>query len=667
MGGTAMKIIQTVGIIGAGTMGSALAQKFAQEGFPVILMDREDRFLQRGVGNIKSTLDQGIERNIFTPEMADHILKRISLTTNMKDLSSCNLIIEAVFEDLAVKQGVFTQLSIMVPSDTIIATNTSSFSVTELSSFVTYPKRFLGLHFFYHAAKNRLVEIVRGAQTGDEPFESCMWFMQQCGKDPIVCEDANGFVVNRFFVPWLNEAVRIFEEGIASPGEIDTIACKTFGCGMGPFALMNATGVPIAYHAQRTLQNAFGAFYQPTSMLKSQSELNQPWDIPAAAELKRDITEAVSQRLTSVVLWICGQILDEKICTAGDISRGAGVGLQWRKTPVDLFFELGESTVKTWITKLTRDRGLSIPISMTVQDWTPDYVMTEITGNIGKIIMNRPEGLNAMNPKVISQLAESFDRLDANPHISTIILTGRGKAFVAGADINFFIDHIRNQTIEKIVEFTAEGQRVFQRIDESRKVIIAVVNGLALGGGLELALTADVIVALENAVFAFPETGIGIYPGLGGTRRTANRIGKGLTKFMIYTGQMLKAQQAKEIGLVDHIISWTEYQTLTDHWDDLSRRSSSIPEEWHEIENFFQKNPVNSLLNQRSEIPEKLQKPVARVRLKAPIALQLSERLIDDQKGPESELAFIEDIFKTTDALAGLKSVGKKPPVFKGY
>jgi len=194
-----------------------------------------------------------------------------------------------------------------------------------------------------------------------------------------------------------------------------------------------------------------------------------------------------------------------------------------------------------------------------------------------------------------------------------------------------------------------------------------VVNGLALGGGLELALTADVIVALENAVFAFPETGIGIYPGLGGTRRTANRIGKGLTKFMIYTGQMLKAQQAKEIGLVDHIISWTEYQTLTDHWDDLSRRSSSIPEEWHEIENFFQKNPVNSLLNQRSEIPEKLQKPVARVRLKAPIALQLSERLIDDQKGPESELAFIEDIFKTTDALAGLKSVGKKPPVFKGY
>ncbi len=661
-----MKTIKSVGIIGAGTMGSALAQKFAQEGFPVTIMDREDRFLQKGLSNIQSTLNEGVERRIFTPEKVEAILGRITLTTTMSDLSTCGLIIEAVFEDLAVKQDLFARLSESVPVDTIIATNTSSFSVTELSSFVTHPERFLGLHFFYHAAKNRLVEIVKGEKTNDEAFEQCMWFMQQCGKDPIVCEDANGFVVNRFFVPWLNEAVRIFEEGIAQSGDIDLIACKTFGCGMGPFALMNATGVPIAYHAQKTLQHAFGDFYKPADALKAQTDLNQQWDIPETTDLDSKIAETISERLTSVVLFVCGQILDEKICTAGDISRGAGVGLQWRKTPIDLFFKYGESRVKILTEKLSHNWKMPVPLSITQGEWTPDFVSSEIKDDVGKIIINRPEGLNAMNPLVVSQLAVAFDQLDADPDITTIILTGRGKAFVAGADIKFFIDHIKNQTIPEIVKFTTEGQALFQRIDVSTKKIVAVVNGLALGGGLELALTADVIVALDNAVFAFPETGIGIYPGLGGTQRTIDRVGTGLTKFMIYTGQMLNAKTATEIGLIDGIVTWNEIQSLPEHVSKLSRQNPILSDYWQEISNYFNSKTVYNLLDNHYEIPTGMEKMISRIRTKAPIALQLSERLINDHKGPESELMYISDLFRTQDALAGLQNVGKKPPAYRG-
>ncbi|NQU66864.1 MAG: 3-hydroxyacyl-CoA dehydrogenase/enoyl-CoA hydratase family protein [Candidatus Marinimicrobia bacterium] len=661
-----MKRIKSVGIIGAGTMGSALAQKFAQEGFPVTIMDREDRFLQKGLSNIQSTLNEGVERRIFTPEKVEAILGRITLTTTMSDLSTCGLIIEAVFEDLAVKQDLFARLSESVPVDTIIATNTSSFSVTELSSFVSHPERFLGLHFFYHAAKNRLVEIVKGEKTNDEAFEQCMWFMQQCGKDPIVCEDANGFVVNRFFVPWLNEAVRIFEEGIAQSGDIDLIACKTFGCGMGPFALMNATGVPIAYHAQKTLQHAFGDFYKPADALKAQTDLNLQWEIPETTDLDSKIAETISERLASVVLFVCGQILDEKICTAGDISRGAGVGLQWRKTPIDLFFKYGESRVKSLTEKLSHNWKMPVPLSITQGEWIPDFVSSEIKGDVGRIIINRPEGLNAMNPLVVSQLAVAFDQLDADPDITTIILTGRGKAFVAGADIKFFIDHIKNQTIPEIVKFTTEGQALFQRIDVSTKKIVAVVNGLALGGGLELALTADVIVALNNAVFAFPETGIGIYPGLGGTQRTIDRVGTGLTKFMIYTGQMLNAKTATEIGLIDGIVTWNEIQSLPEHASKLSRKNPILSDYWQEISNYFNSKTVYNLLDNHYEIPTGMEKMISRIRTKAPIALQLSERLINDHKGPESELMYISDLFRTQDALAGLQNVGKKPPTYRG-
>ena len=127
----------------------------------------------------------------------------------------------------------------------------------------------MGLSFFYHAAKNRLVEVVKGDETNDKTFNDCMWFMQRCGKDPITCKDAHGFVVNRFFVPWLNEAVRIYEDNLATPGEIDSVAMRTFVCGMGPFALMNATGIAIAYHSQKTLEDAYGEFLSSSENIKS--------------------------------------------------------------------------------------------------------------------------------------------------------------------------------------------------------------------------------------------------------------------------------------------------------------------------------------------------------------------------------------------------------------
>ncbi|MBL7891961.1 MAG: 3-hydroxyacyl-CoA dehydrogenase family protein, partial [Bacteroidia bacterium] len=237
-----MKTIKTVGVVGAGTMGSALAQKFIQEGFKVILADRAMNFAEKGLEMIRSSLNQGLRKYIFTYEQSSEYLSNLKITDTLTDLKECDLIVEAIYENFKAKTTLFKELSSMVSSDAILATNTSSFSVTELSTAVSHPERFIGLHYFYHAAKNRLVEIIPSEKTAEKTIQTAYQFSIRSGKDPIYSRDAYGFVVNRFFVPWLNEAVRLYEENVASIEQIETVCKEVFGITMGPFELMNVTG-----------------------------------------------------------------------------------------------------------------------------------------------------------------------------------------------------------------------------------------------------------------------------------------------------------------------------------------------------------------------------------------------------------------------------------------
>lgn len=625
-----MKNIKVVGVVGAGTMGSGLAQKFAQEGFKVILADREMQYINNGISKIKETLNEGVKRRLFSESQIESIINRIKGTDNLNELVSCDLIIEAIFENFQAKKDLFESLCSFVQPETIIATNTSSFSVDDLAQSIKNPERFIGLHYFFHPAKNRLVEIIPGKATSNEVTQSMYRFSVLAGKDPIYTADKNGFAINRFFVPWLNESVRLLSEGVATIAQIDAVCKKAFGIGMGPFELMNATGVPVAMHAQKTLES-FGSFYKVSPLLEEQVASNNNWDVSGVenAEFDTDTYQLVAERMLGCVFFVCSQVLTEKVCTVTDLNRGAKIGLRWRQGPIDLMKKYGEKEVVKYIKQLIEPYGETSPV-VSSKDWNMEFVTCEKNGSIAVITMSRPEDMNALNEVVVHQLDTKFSSVDADPEVDTIFLTGLGKAFVAGADIRFFVKNMKANKVNDILSFTAYGQDVFNKIDKSDKNVVALLNGLALGGGLELALCADQILATSKVNLAFPETGIGIYPGLGGTQRATQRIGKGIAKYLILTGKMINTQEAVEIGLIDAVVNNDEvYDILEGKQSIPSKKELSLTEKWKSIASFYDQNSYRSII--KGDITnggldeESVGKLVKTMGFKAPIAMDIAE------------------------------------------
>ena len=484
------------------------------------------------------------------------------------------------------------------------------------------------------------------------------------GKDAITCRDSYGFVVNRFFVPWLNESVRLLDEKVANIATIDAVCMDVFGIGMGPFALMNATGVPVAYHAEKTLER-LGTLYSVSKRLKEQALSGNQWDLSGDVYPDQDIKDHIAKRMLGVVFFVCSQLLDEKVCEAVDINRGAKIGLKWRKGPIELMLGMQEEIVWSYIHNTAGLYQMHMPASVGAGFLKMNFVDLDINGSCAVITMNRPEDLNALNEEVVAQLDEKFSLADNDPSVATIFITGAGKAFVAGADIKYFIKKIKSDRIADIEQFTAYGQQVFNKIDNSKKKVVAIINGLALGGGLELALCADLILALPKAVMAFPETGIGIYPGLGGTQRSARRTGKAIARYLVLSGKMLSAKDALESGLIDNIISPEEITDLTSGKIPLPARSAhAVTAPWKNIESFFNANSTAAITSGGATITgisdDEAVKVAKSFKRKAPVAMTLADQLISEAKGPESELRYLDQIFRTSDALLGLTNIGKQ-------
>ena len=678
-----MTQISKIGVIGAGNMGSGIAQKMAQEGIHVVMVDVKDEFIERGLGIIKNMLQEGLERNIFTPERIDAILSRISATTDLTAVADADLVIEAVFEDKQVKFDLFKKLDAACVDKTILATNTSSFYVREFGDQTSRPDRFIGMHYFYHPAKNRLLEIIPYEKTSKETLEKSLLAAKLHGKTAIVVKDAPGFAVNRFFVPFLNEAVRMLEEGLADIATIEEAAKRAFKIGMGPFELMNVTGIPIAVHAATTLGNELGPFYAPCDTLKAQNQKGEDWNLEGTVDESK-IQSAVD-RFYGVCFGVAAALVAEGVASIEDTDRGAKIGLRWIMGPFEIMNKIGidktHAAVQAIVDKyddfkmpaiLEKQKALGQPFDF-------NFVDLEVKDSIAYITLNRPEAMNALNKTVVNQLDQRFSEAENNPDVRTIVFQGAGKAFVAGADIRYFVKKIKENKIADIVEFTRKGHELFLRIENSEKLTIALLDGLSLGGGSELALACQAIVATPAGSMAFPETGIGIYPGLGGMLRIARHVGPELAKYYVFTGAVISIADARALGIVTRVVEPADIDVAVKAQISAGKpdkyRERELPESFKPLALIGAPENVARLLagNPPEGVDEALAGKTAKfVGYKAPLALKLVSEIVDQQAGKsmeeavQIELGRLEEIFSTADALEGLSSLGRKRPEYKG-
>ena len=261
--------ISTIGVIGLGTMGAGIAEVFARNGFDVIGVEQNDESVERGRAHLQHSTDRAVKREKLSEAEQAELLGRIRLTTELKDLSEADVVVEAVVESLAVKKAIFTELDAVVGPDTILATNTSSLSVTEISTANSRPGRVIGVHFFNPAPVQNLVEIIRTVVTEPEVLEGVKGLVARLGKSPVICGDKAGFIANTLLFGYLNHAASMYENRYASREDID--AAMRFGCGypMGPLALLDLIGLDTAYEILDTMyKQGRDRLHAPAPILK---------------------------------------------------------------------------------------------------------------------------------------------------------------------------------------------------------------------------------------------------------------------------------------------------------------------------------------------------------------------------------------------------------------
>ena len=685
-------MVQSVAIIGSGNMGSGIAQKSATEGFSVQMVDTDQKLVDRGNATIDKFLQEALERRIFRPEQIEEIKGSITGVVGHENVSpETDLVIEAVFEDFDLKQQIFSSLDGTCGEGTILATNTSSLSVNELAKQVDRKDRFVGMHWFYHPAKNRLVEIVPADTTSRETMDAVEQYCKTMGKVIIVCKDRPGFVVNRFFVPWINEACRLLEEGVATAAQIDAVACREFRIGLGPFGLMNLTGPTIALHSSDYLSEQLSVpRFAGADNMRSLVDRGEMWEIGEENECSEDSSRKIKERLMGQAFAVCSQIVEEGICSMEDVDRGAKVGLRWSIGPFELANRIGVVEAYRMASEYAELAGLEIPewFSNREKPFDFNYVDVSVERRVATVLINRPEAMNALNVTVMEQLGVAIEELNSRTDIDTIVLEGAGKAFVAGADVKFFVDMITQDNFQRLYDFTANGHAVLNSIESSPHTTIALATGLALGGGLELALSCDYRIGTERTMLRFPETSIGIFPGLGGTQRTARICGIEASRFAVLGGNFLDPSTARAFGLLTHIVPAAEVSETVSEISSVGKPENKYPgqptDPSHPLAafsvSFYSDSNVESILS--GSVPEGLdpEDPHVARQLKAlsraaPLALRTSSILLEQaiatgddlSAGLQKELDQLEPTFDTNDALEGLSALieGRRPE-YKG-
>jgi enoyl-CoA hydratase/3-hydroxyacyl-CoA dehydrogenase len=585
-------------VVGAGTMGGQIAQTIAAAGFDVVLKDVKQEFVDAGLEEARNVtagqMGGLVKKERITQEQADQqveeILGRIHGTTGYDGFGDVDFVIEAVPEKMELKQSVFAELDAVTPGHAILATNTSSLSITEIGEATLRPEKVVGFHYFYPASVMPLIEIVEGDDTSQETMQAAITFAQAIKKQPITCADVPGFVVNRILNAGIGEVWREQEEKGLSIKKIDEGIGAANVVPMGPYFLINLLGLDTVYHVAEHLHESYGErFYLPKGMgnLVQQGKLGAKtggdgfYDPEGNANLSGDadpdIDELVELLTLKTFVEAC-LVLEEGVATHRDIDFGmmAGAGLDPRRGLLPPFMKADTEGLDTILERLenaqekhgerlappTVLRRLVAQGRLGTKSGQGFYAYPQADAEQpGEVVKLETRGdvaiawlangqMNSIAPSVIKDLGAVYEQVKSGGARALVIASSNPFLFSAGADIKAFtqMDAAGGE------QLLHEAHALLRELETGDIPVIAAVNGLAFGGGNELAMAADVRIAARSAIFGQPEIKLGIIPGFGGTQRLPRLVGENKALEMNLIGDPIGAEEAFEFGLVNRVV-----------------------------------------------------------------------------------------------------------------
>jgi enoyl-CoA hydratase/3-hydroxyacyl-CoA dehydrogenase len=659
-------------VVGAGTMGGQIAQTIAAAGFPVILKDINQDLVQAGLDEARSVTEgqvgKLVKKERITAEQGaaqiEEILGRIEGTTSYERFGDVDFVIEAVPERMEIKQSVFAELDAVTPGHAILASNTSSLSIGEIGEATMRPDKVVGFHYFYPASVMPLVEIVEGEETSPETVTAALTFAQAIRKQPIACLEVPGFVVNRILMAGMSELWREQEEKKLSIKAIDEGVGAAGVVPMGPYFLVNLLGLDTVLHVAEHVADAYGdeRFHVPRGMQKLVSEgklgaktggdgvYSPSGESNLKGDADPDVAELV-ELLTLKTFTEAALVLQEGVATHRDIDFGmmAGAGLDPRRGLMPPFMKAdveGLDSILERLESATERYG---------ERFSPPTILRRLVaqGRLGQKsgqgfyaylqpdaeqpaevvkLETRPDGvaiawlsngqMNSISPQVIEDLGRVWKQVkDADVH-ALVIASSNPFLFSAGADIKAFTS--MDEGAEQLIH---DAHALLRELGTHGIATIAAVNGLAFGGGCELAMACDVRIAARSATFGQPEIKLGIIPGFGGTQRLPRLVGENKALEMNLVGDPIMAEEAFELGLVNRMVEDHELLDTALSW-------------------------------------------ARRLAAQAPLALEQIKRVSgagDLDEGIEAEKRGFATAFLSADAKEGISAfLGKRAPRFTG-
>jgi enoyl-CoA hydratase/3-hydroxyacyl-CoA dehydrogenase len=590
--------VSKAAVVGGGTMGGEIAQAIAAADIPVVVKDVEQKFVDAALEKARAVTEGQLARLVkkekLSQEGADarltEVMGLVTGTTSYAEFGDVDFVVEAVPERMEIKQAVFRELDAATPGHAILSSNTSSLSIAEIGEATLRPDKVVGFHFFYPASVMPLVEVVAGEDTSQETATAAFNFAQTIRKQPIVCGEVPGFVVNRILMATIGEIWRAQEDQGLSLKAIDEAIAAAKVAPMGPFFLTDLLGLDTVLHVAEHLADSYGeGFYVHEGLRKLVGEgklgaksggegFFKEGEQTVPGDGEPDAEELVAMFTGRALIEAC-LLVEEGVCSVRDIDLGmmAGAGLDPRRGLFPPFWKAdleGLDGVLERIEQLEEKYGERFAPPATLkrlvaqgrlglqsgQGFYPypqpdegeqaETVKLETRGDVAIAwLANAP--MNAISPDVIRDLGTVWEKVKASGDVGAMVIASSiPVVFSAGADIKAFtqMDEAGGE------ELLHTAQALLRDLGQAGVATIAAVNSIAFGGGCELAMACDVRLGAEAAVFGQPEIKLGIVPGFGGTQRLPRLVGSNKALEMNLVGDAILAGEALEFGLVNRVV-----------------------------------------------------------------------------------------------------------------